>query len=97
MRINIYRGQVESAGKVPESDLKNDPNDPKNDPKRNANDLKTKMIALIHEKPELTYAEFATRLSVSTVTIKRNLAKLQEEGLVVREGSKRKGKWILKE
>ena len=50
------------------------------------------MIALIHEKPELTYAEFATRLLVSTVTIKRNLAKLQEEGLVVREGSKRKGK-----
>ena len=100
LRINIYRGQVESAGKVPESDLndlKNDPNDPKNNPKRNANDLKTKMIALIHEKPELTYAEFATRLSVSTVTIKRNLAKLQEEGLVVREGSKRKGKWILKE
>ena len=93
LRINIYRGQVESAGKVPESDL----NDLKNDPKRNANDLKTKMIALIHEKPELTYAEFATRLSVSTVTIKRNLAKLQEEGLVVRERSKRKGKWILKE
>ena len=89
LRINIYRGQVESVGKVPESDL----NDLKNDP----NDLKTKMIALIHEKPELTYAEFATRLSVSTVTIKRNLAKLQEEGLVVREGSKRKGKWILKE
>ena len=55
------------------------------------------MIALIHEKPELTYAEFATRLSVSTVTIKRNLAKLQEEGLVVRERAKRKGKWILKE
>lgn len=96
MRINIYRGQVESAGKVPESDLNDLKNDP-NDPKRNANDLKTKMIALIHEKPELTYAEFATRLSVSTVTIKRNLAKLQEEGLVVREGSKRKGKWILKE
>lgn len=64
LRVNIYRGQVESAGKVPESDLndlKNDPNDPKNAPKRNANDLKTKMIALIHKKPELTYAELSVK------------------------------------
>ena len=36
-------------------------------------------------------------LGVSTATVKRTLAKMQQEGKVIREGSNRKGKWILSE
>ena len=34
-------------------------------------------------------------LAVSATTIKHTLTKMQHEGKVIREGSNRKGKWIL--
>lgn len=52
-------------------------------------------IEVIRRNPEMTHKALGEELSVSAATIKRTLAKLQQENKVVREGSNRKGKWIL--
>ena len=77
---------------APDSDP-NDLNDPDNDHK---NDLESRVSELLRQNPELTHKALAEALSVSAVTIKRTLSKMQHEGKVIREGSNRKGKWILK-
>lgn len=74
------------------ADLNRDPNDPNHDPK---DDLEIQLSEMIYKNPELTQKELAKALAVSTATIKRMLTKMQHEGKVLREGSNRKGKWIL--
>lgn len=73
-------------------DLDRDSNDPNHDPK---DDLEIQLSEMIYKNPELTQKELAKALAVSTATIKRMLTKMQHEGKVIREGSNRKGKWIL--
>ena len=93
-RINLYRGQngvIEVN--VPNSDP-NDLNDPNRDHKK---DLESRVSELLRQNPELTHKALAEALSVSAVTIKRTLSKMQHKGKVIREGSNRKGKWILKD
>ena len=58
-------------------------------------DLEIQLSEMIYKNPELTQKELAKALAVSTATIKRMLTKMQHEGKVIREGSNRKGKWIL--
>ncbi len=104
LRINIYRGQIEI------NELKNDPNDldrntkiDMNDPnifnhnaKNNQkNNLELRLIEAIRRNPEMTQKDLGVELSVSAATIKRTLMKMKQEGKIVREGSNRKGKWIL--
>ena len=50
---------------------------------------------MIRKNLELTYKALAEALAVSAATIKRALTKMRHEGKVIREGSNRKGKWIL--
>lgn len=87
-RINLYRGQNEIIKvKNQNCDLDNPNND--------RNDLETRLSELIRKNPELTHKVLAEALAVSAATIKRTLTKMQREGKVIREGSNRKGKWIL--
>lgn len=89
LRVNIYRGQIEVR------DHKNDLDDHKNDLDNSKIDLTTRLIKEIRQNPEMTHKALGEELSVSAATIKRTLAKLQQEGKVIREGSNRKGKWIV--
>ena len=87
-RIILYRGQNEVIKvKNQNCDLDNPNND--------RNDLETRLSELIRKNPELTHKVLAEALAVSAATIKRTLTKMQREGKVIREGSNRKGKWIL--
>lgn len=88
LRINIYRGQVR------DNDHKNDPDDHKNDLNKSKANLETRLIEIIIRNPEMTHKMLSEELSVSAATIKRALAKLRQEGKVIRKGSNRKGKWI---
>ncbi len=92
-RINLYRGQNEIIKvNMPKSDPV-DLNDLDNDHK---NDLESRLSELLRQNSELTHKALAEALSVSAATVKRALSKMQHEGKVIREGSNRKGKWILK-
>ena len=88
-RINLYRGQNEV---IEVNELNNDLNKGCFDHK---NDLENRLSEIIRKNPKLTQKALGEALSVSAATIKRTLAKMQKEGKVVREGSNRKGKWIL--
>ena len=106
-RINLYRGQNEvievknrdhdlnhgsnDLNREPDN-LNHEPVDLDRDPK---DDLEIQLSEMIYKNPELTQKELAKALAVSTATIKRMLTKMQHEGKVIREGSNRKGKWIL--
>ena len=57
--------------------------------------LEIRVLKVIYQNPEVTQKALGETLSVSVSTIKRILAKMQREGKVIREGSKRKGKWVL--
>ena len=44
-------------------------------------------------QPEITAVELAAKINVTTRTVERNMASLQKKGKLVRNGSKRDGKW----
>ena len=110
-RNNLYRRQREDIGskldnndfddpKKDLNDLKNGPNGPKKDLNNKVHvdikdDLERQVYELICRNSELTYKEMGEMLNVSTTTIKRVLTKMKHEGRVIREGSKRKGRWRL--
>lgn len=97
LRINIYRGQIGV------NNLKNDPDDLDSSFKDefddlncdSKNDLELRLIEVIRRNPEMTQKDLGEKLSVSASTVKRILMKMKQEGKVIREGSNRKGKWIL--
>lgn len=89
LRINIYRGQIGV------NNLKNDPDDLDDLNCDSKNDLEFRLIEVIRRNPEMTQKALGKKLSVSAATVKRTLMKMKQEGKVVREGSNRKGKWIL--
>ena len=91
-RINLYRGQKEIIEVRNSNHDLNDPNKDHNDLKC---DLEIQLAKLILKNPELTQKALGDVLGVSAATVKRTLAKMQQEGKVIREGSNRKGKWIL--
>lgn len=72
-------------------------NDPKSDPKRRIFDPdlsnEDKIMTLIKQNSEATYNEMAQSLGISTSSIKRNIQKLKNRGLILRKGSMRKGYW----
>ena len=82
-RVNMYRQLPEKAWSHT-NDI-NDTND--------TND--TKILNLIRENPSITQTELKEKLQVSIVTVKRLMADLQKRGLIERQGSSRKGKWII--
>lgn len=54
------------------------------------------IIQLIKENPSITQKEIQQRTGISLGTVKRILPKLQKKGILVREGGKRFGRWIIK-
>lgn len=57
----------------------------------------TKVLDLIRENPSITQAELKERMQISIVTVKRLMADLQRRGMIERQGSNRKGHWIILE
>lgn len=86
-RVNMYR-QLPEKDWSHTDDTKHDANDTisKND---------TKILSLVRENPSITQAEMKEKLQVSIVTVKRLMADLQKRGVIERQGSNRKGKWII--
>lgn len=57
---------------------------------------KEKMILrVINENPSITHLQIASQLSISAATVNRAINRLQNEGLIVRKGSKKSGYWLV--
>ncbi|MDP7023441.1 MAG: winged helix-turn-helix transcriptional regulator [Kiritimatiellia bacterium] len=50
-------------------------------------------LSMLQEQPELTIPEIAAALSISTRAVKKQIAKLKEQGLLKRIGPNRGGHW----
>lgn len=83
LRINIYRGKI---------------SDNVTDVTQNVTKGKTHedvILEMIMNDPQVTQKKMAETLGVTSRTVKRILSKMQEAGVVSREGSARAGKWTI--
>lgn len=54
-------------------------------------------MKLIQADPSVTQVELKEKLQVSLVTVKRLMSNLQKRGVIERQGSNRKRKWVILE
>lgn len=73
-------------------------NDPVNDPAKGEETLEKNLHSvynIIKGNPSATYSDIANQLNKSIATVKRNLQKLKEFGIIKREGADKTGRWII--
>lgn len=66
-----------------------------NNQKRDPDRLEIAILRILSEDPEITTRELAERTKVSVRTVKRIISNLKDQNLLSREGSPRKGKWVV--
>ena len=52
-----------------------------------------KILQLITNNPNVIQKEIAEELNVTTMTVKRNIKKLKEKGIIDRVGANKNGYW----
>ncbi len=52
-----------------------------------------KILELLRENPNMTIAEIAEAISISTRAVEKKIAKLKEKGILIRQGPDRGGEW----
>ena len=66
----------------------------KDDPKE-LSERQELIIGLIKDNDLITIQQMTQKTKVSEKTIKRELATLQEKGILTREGGRKEGKWVI--
>ncbi len=102
-RINLFRAAT-TINYHKNADLRNEDRPDTNDtnpdtndtnPDTNEIDVEKTIMRLISINPGITQRELKNRLGVSIITIKRLMTELQLTGKIIREGSNRKGIWVI--
>ena len=104
LRINIYRGQVDTNSaminangtKKGTNGVNCGANDGTNGDEVPLNKEQTqieKLLQIIEKNPSATQAYYAEKMGISKRTISRMFASLQEKGRLVQGGTKRKANW----
>ena len=68
--------------------------DPKDDPKE-LSDRQSLILDIIRNDDLITIHQMTQKINVSEKTIKRDLAILQERGVLIREGGRKEGRWVI--
>ena len=106
LRINIYRGQVATNNAMINANgTKNGANgvkcgvdDGTNSDEVPLNKEQTqieKLLQIIEKNPSATQAYYAEEIGVSKRTVSRMIVSLQEKGILVQSGTKRKANWTV--
>ena len=53
------------------------------------------ILELLRNEPAISQKEIALRLNTNANTVKYYIRKMQKDGKIIREGTNRKGKWII--
>ena len=97
LRINIYRGQVDTNNAIINANGANyGSDDGTNGAEVPLNKEQTqieKLLQIIEKNPSATQAYYAEKMGISKRTISRMFASLQEKGRLVQGGTKRKANW----
>lgn len=88
--VVIYRKKLENL--IENTEKKLNKNDTVNDTVK-LNKTETKILNVINRNSQITQQEIANELNVSVLTIKRNINKLKEKGLLIRIGADKNGYW----
>ena len=96
LRINIYRGQVDTNNTMINANGTKDGVDcgvkvPLNKEQAQIE----KLLQIIEKNPSATQAYYAEEIGVSKRTVSRMFVSLQEKGILVQSGTKRKANWIV--
>jgi Fic family protein len=92
-RTPFIEFMLEAILETCERELKNNQNVPINVPKNVPINRQEKIIAIIQDDNSVTIEQLAHVCGVSDKTIKRDISKLKEKGLLEREGSLKSGHW----
>ena len=106
LRINIYRGQVDTNNatfnangtKNGANGVKCGADDGTNGAEVPLNKKQTqieKLLQIIEKNPSATQAYYAEEIGVSKRTVSRMFVSLQEKGILVQSGTKRKANWTV--
>lgn len=109
LRINIYRGQVDTNNAmINANDTKDGVNGVKcgvDDAGNGTNGVEVslnkeqtqieKLLQIIEKNPSATQAYYAEKMGISKRTVSRMFASLQEKGILVQSGTKRKANWTV--
>ena len=104
MRINIYRGQVDTNNAIINANginygsngVKCGADDGTNGTEVPINKEQTqieKLLQIIEKNPSATQAYYAEKMGISKRTVSRMFASLQEKGRLVQGGTRRKANW----
>ena len=100
LRINIYRGQVDTNNAMINANgangVKYGADDGTNGTEVPLNKEQTqieKLLQIIEKNPSATQAYYAEEMGISKRTVSRMFASLQEKGRLVQNGTKRKSDW----
>ena len=97
LRINIYRNQ--SAANNATNNAKINANGAKNGvnaPTTKEQEQVKKLLDAIEQNPSATQAYYAEQIGVSKRTVSRIFVSLQEKGILMQTGTKRKSNWVVK-
>ena len=59
------------------------------------NETQKAILKLIEEEPFITITQMAERLNLSREGVRYNVNKLKDNNIIYKEGSTKKGKWII--
>ena len=90
LRINIYRGQVDCGV----NDAGNGTNGVEVPLNKEQAQIE-KLLQIIEKNPSATQAYYAEEIGVSKRTVSRMFVSLQEKGILVQSGTKRKANWTV--
>ena len=103
LRINIYRGQVDTNNVINANGTKNGANGVEYGADNGTNGTEVplnkeqtqieKLLQIIEKNPSATQAYYAEKMGISKRTVSRMFASLQEKGRLVQGGTNRKANW----
>lgn len=78
--------------------IRNNSDDTKDDPINDTKELTERqkhIVALVSSSDTITIDDMTQKIGASNATVKRELANLQKKGIIVREGGRKNGHWVV--
>ena len=94
--LSIETKDVVKGGIKGTNGISDDPKDGLKEVLKKVSDRQGIILLLIKANDLITIQEMSQKIKVSEKTIKRELAILQEKGILTREGGRKDGRWVIK-
>lgn len=66
-------------------------------PSKKGAERKQVMLAILAENPMMTQTQLMDEMNLTRKQVQKDMKELQEEGVLVREGTNRSGRWVVKD